>query len=207
MTRWTTLSPLLGNSWSVWNVGLPNFVFRPQNCSGSKLASKTAPAQLEPGDPAAKRGFPRSRHSLSEKAKFRAATWESGIGGRVASSYFSVDFLSKSNSRAGNTSSANPQSKQTEMGWETDTGGTRRSLISGKLVVNSPSTCRMFSDLHALQAISSTLLTLEGRPAFRGSDRPGGNSSTARLRLMNRSPRRTAFMAGGRSPYACGLWT
>ena len=71
----------------------------------------------------------------------------------MASSYFSVDFLSKSNSRAGNTSSANPQSKQTEMGRQTDTGGTRRSLISGKLVVNSPSTCCMFSDLHALQAI------------------------------------------------------
>jgi hypothetical protein len=68
---------------------------------------------------------------------------------------FSLDLLSKSNSWAGKTSSANPQSKQTEMGWQTDTGGTRTSLISGELAVNSPSTRRMFSDLHALQAIFS----------------------------------------------------
>jgi hypothetical protein len=101
----------------------------------------------------AARGFPKIASSLSEKANSAFGTWDDGIFGRVECSYFSLDLLSKSNSLAGKTSSANPQSKQTERGWQTDTGGTRTSLISGKLAVNSPSTCRKFSDLHALQAI------------------------------------------------------
>jgi len=87
------------------------------------------------------------------KGKFSVGTRESGIGGRVRSSYFNVDALSKSNSWARKASSANPQSKQTEICRQTDTGGTRTSLISGELAVNSPSSCRTFSDLHALQAI------------------------------------------------------
>jgi hypothetical protein len=68
-----------------------------------------------------------------------------------------LELLSKSNSWLGKTSSANPQSRQTQMGRQTDPGGTCTSLISAKLAVNSQSTCRMFSDLHALQAIVSGL--------------------------------------------------
>ena len=91
--------------------------------------------------------FRRSNHRRRE---YSATNWTFGW-------YPFMPFLRCANWVGGTTSSVYPQSKQTNVFWQTYTGDRLSLSIPGKAIVNSPEKFCWSSDEQALQAITPSI--------------------------------------------------